>query len=64
MSSFCILKTYSHFFSKNISLDTIFNDQGFNNLLTNDIFSFEQLGPNYPSYLEHANAVFDLITAP
>ena len=33
------------FFSKNISIYAIFNDQSFNNTLTNDIVSFEQLGP-------------------
>ena len=42
VSSFCKCKSYSHFFSKNIS---IFNDQSFNDTLTNDIVSFEQLGP-------------------
>ena len=39
MSSFCT------FFSKNISIYAIFNDQSFNSKLTNDIISFEQLGP-------------------
>ena len=38
-------KSYSHFFSKNISVCAIFNDQSFNDTLTNDIVSFEQLGP-------------------
>ena len=38
-------KSYSHFFSKNISVYAIFNDQSFNNALTNDMVSFEQLGP-------------------
>ena len=33
------------FFSKNISVYAIFNDQSFNNTLTNNIVSFEQLGP-------------------
>ena len=35
------------FFRKNISIHVyaIFNDQSFNNTLTNDIISFEQLGP-------------------
>ena len=37
----------SSFFSKNISVYTIFNDQSFNDMLTNDIFSFEQLGPDH-----------------
>ena len=32
-------------FSKNISLYAIFNDQRFNDTLTNDMVSFEQLGP-------------------
>ena len=33
------------FFSKNIRVYTIFNDQSFNkNMLTNNIVSFEQLG--------------------
>ena len=54
MSSFCKCKSYQHFFSKNINVDAIFNDQSFNNTLTNDIVtsltndivSFEQLGPD------------------
>ena len=50
VSSFCKCKSYSHFFSKNISVYAIFNDQSFNNTLTNDIVSFEQLGPEC---LEH-----------
>ena len=33
------------FFSKNISVYAIFNDQSFNDTLTNDIVSLEQLGP-------------------
>ena len=33
------------FFSKNISVYAIFNNQSFNNTLTNDIISFEQMGP-------------------
>ena len=31
------------FFSKNISIDAVFNDQSFNDTLTDDIFSFEQM---------------------
>ena len=38
-------KSYSHFFSKNISVYAICYDQSFNDALTNDIISFEQLGP-------------------
>ena len=33
------------FFSKNINIYAIFNDQSFNYTLTKDIVSFEQLGP-------------------
>ena len=40
-----ICKSYSHFFSKNISTYAIFNDQSFNDTLTDDIVRFEQLGP-------------------
>ena len=47
MSSFCKCKSYSHFFSKNISIYAIFNDQSFNDSLTNDIVSFEELGPGH-----------------
>ena len=39
-------KLLTFFFSKNISIYAIFNDQSFNDLLTNDIVSFEQLGPD------------------
>ena len=35
------------FFSKNISVYAIFNDQSFNDTFTNDIVSFEQLGPDF-----------------
>ena len=37
-------ESYSHFFSKNISIYAIFNDQSFNDTLTNDVVSFEQPG--------------------
>ena len=43
VSSFC----YSHFFQQSISVYAIFDDQRFNDMLTNDIVSFEQLGPEY-----------------
>ena len=43
VSSFCKYKSYSHFFSKHISIYVIFNDQSFTDTLTNDIVSFEQL---------------------
>ena len=35
-------KSYSQFFSKNITVYAIFNGQSFNNTLTNVIVSFEQ----------------------
>ena len=37
-------KSYAHFFSKNSSLYAIFNDQSFNDTLSNDIVRFERLG--------------------
>ena len=43
------MQNYSHFFSKNISIFAIFNDQSFNDTLTNDIISFEQLGHGHYS---------------
>ena len=38
------------FFSKNISTYAIFNYQSFKGTLTNDVISFEQLGPDVFSY--------------
>ena len=43
--AFANAKATHIFFSKNISIYAIFNDQNFNDTLTNDIVSFEQLGP-------------------
>ena len=43
VSSFCICKSYSYFFSKTISVYAIFNDQSFNDTSTNDMLSFKQL---------------------
>ena len=42
VSSFSRCKSYSHFCSQNISIYAIFNVK-----VTNDIVSFEQLGPDY-----------------
>ena len=39
------------FLSTNISVYAIFDDQNFNDTLTNDIVSFEQLGPHYENML-------------
>ena len=47
LKKFCKCKSYSHFFRKNISVYAIFDDRRFNNTLSNDIVSFEQLGPVY-----------------
>ena len=44
MSSFCKLLT---FFQQNIGVYAIFNDQSFNDTLTNDIVSFGQLAQFY-----------------
>ena len=50
----CECKSYSHFFSekmlaffqrKNVGVYAIFNDQNFNDTLTNNYVSFVQLGP-------------------
>ena len=43
--AFANAKATHIFFSKNISVHAIFDDQSFNDMLTNDIVSFEQLGP-------------------
>ena len=48
-------KSYSHFFSKNISAFAIFNDQSFNDTLTNDIVSFEQVGPGLQHLIQLGN---------
>ena len=39
-------KLFSFFFHKNIIVYAVFNDQSFNDTLTNDIVRFEQLGPD------------------
>ena len=44
-------KLLTFFSSKNISIYAIFNDQSFNNMLTNNIVSFEQLGPVFDSWM-------------
>ena len=38
-------KSYSHFFNKSISVNAKLTDQSFNDTLTKDIVSFEQMGP-------------------
>ena len=39
-------KSYSHFFSKKFQHNCVSLDVNFNESLTNDIVSFEQLGPD------------------
>ena len=45
-------KSCSHFFSKNISVPAVFNGQSYIDTLTNNIISFEQLGPDFGFCLE------------
>ena len=45
MRDFCKCKSYSHFFSKNVSIYAICNDQSFIDTLANVIVIFEQLDP-------------------
>ena len=44
--AFANVKATHIFSAKNISVYAILNDQSFNDMLTNNIVSFEQLGPN------------------
>ena len=44
--AFANAKATHIFFSKNISVYAILTDQSFDNMLTNNIVSFEQLGPD------------------
>ena len=44
--AFANVKATHIFFSKTISVHAIFNDQNLNDTLTNNIFSFEQMGPD------------------
>ena len=46
VSSFCTAKSYSHFFSKKFQHICVSLDVNFNESLTNDVVSFEQLGPD------------------
>ena len=43
------------FFSKNISIYAIFNDQSFNDTLTNNIVSFKQLGADSMDTIEYVS---------
>ena len=50
------------FFSKNISIYAIFNDQSFNDTLTNVIVSFEQQGSGLCSPLMHSVVSSDSVS--
>ena len=43
--AFANAKGFTFFFSRNISVYVISNDQSFDDPLTNDIVSFDKLGP-------------------
>ena len=43
--AFANAKATHMFFSKNMSMYDVFNDQRLNSMLTNNILNFEQLGP-------------------
>ena len=51
-------KLLTFVFSENISMYAMFNDQSFNDTLTNDIVSFEQLGPGFLLLALEINALF------
>ena len=64
MSSFCKCKSCSHFYSAKICVYAIFNDQSFNDTFTNDIVSFEHLGPDLLDggaieFIEYVRATFE-----
>ena len=44
-------KLHTFFSGKNINIYAIFNDQSFNDTLTNDIDSFQQMGPGVDFFL-------------
>ena len=55
-------KLLTFFFSKTISVYAIFKDQSFNDTLTNDVVSFEQLGPGCQcAYLFFRNTLNKMI---
>ena len=66
MSSFCTAKATHIFFSKKFQHICVSLDVNFNESLTNDIISFEQLGPDYfvKGYQLYANSGDDLYIDP
>ena len=61
--AFANAKATHIFFSKNISVYAIFNDQSFNDTLTDDIVCFEQLGPNFFLFVCYFYLQFVLYTS-
>ena len=63
VSSLCECKSYSCFFSaKILAYMPIFNDQSFKDTLTNDIVSFEQLGPDHRKGYQVTAVVRNLVS--
>ena len=54
-------KSYSHFFSKKFQHICVSLDVNFNESLTNDAVSFEQLGPDFFFLFVHENMLWILI---
>ena len=52
------LTSYSHLFSKNISIYGILDEQRFNDMSTNDIVSFEQLCPDWHAHSQNISSTF------
>ena len=59
--AFANAKATHIFVSKKFSVYAIFNDHSFNDTLTNDIVSFEKLGPDFFFVLED-NKLYDIPT--
>ena len=51
--AFANAKAAHIFFGKNISVYSIVNNQSFNDMLSNNIVSFEQLGPVFFGFKQH-----------
>ena len=63
MSSFC--KSYSHFFSKNVSVYVIFEDQSFNDMLTATLVSNNCTCSNFTCLnIEDKCGTYHIVSAP
>ena len=51
----------THIFSAKILAYAIFNDQSFTDMVTNDIVSFEQLGPDFFNYFSKVVCFFFIV---